>query len=133
MHKPLQALALSTAFLLAYTSNALAFDISKISSAIAEFQPNGIEFADGKVRIAVPQARVSEQQYKLMIKSICYLQWSGKLSLSPLNELIILNEHVWSGWVLETPGNACDTLGKKNSDEFSSSLMDFSHLASQGW
>ncbi|TLP42655.1 hypothetical protein FDK21_19270 [Cohaesibacter sp. CAU 1516] len=133
MHKPLQALALSAACLLSYISNAMAFDISKVSSAIAEFQPMGIEFVEEKIRIAVPQAQVSEQQYALMIKGICYLQWSGELSLSPLKEVIILNENAWSGWVLETPGDACDTLGKKNSDEFSPSLMSFTHLASQGW
>lgn len=85
---------------------------SDAKEALAMWQPDKVNFKNGTLTVVLPQQRISEEIYTAVLTAgLCMWTATGK-DLSPVTELVILNQFERQGYVNENGTQDCAAINK---------------------
>lgn len=103
-----------------------------LQKSMKPWQPLSISESQKIITVTLNEQRVTDQIYSTIVKNaICTPLWleENKKYLKGTKEINVLNQYNKQGYILESPKQACDEIGKSNNDDAAIRLMG----ATRGW
>ncbi|HEH9400698.1 TPA: hypothetical protein SIA35_002737 [Aeromonas sobria] len=101
-----------------------------LNSALKLWAPSSITKKGDVLHISIPQAKITDSMYKMVIKTgVCPVVWDGKSDeLDGVKEVALLNQYGKQGYVFENAAEACAEMGNLSGSASDTYLLGVTRL-----
>lgn len=103
---------------------------SLLNTSLKPWSPSSIKMEGDVLRISIPQAKITDSMYKMVIKTgLCPVVWDGKSSeFDGIKEVALLNQYGKQGYVFENAVDSCAEIGKLSGASSDTYLLGVTRL-----
>jgi len=99
-----------------------------VKKALAAWSPTEIILEDGLLGIALPQKKVTNETYSVVVEWLCANVSSGRISLKDVKEIAVVNRFGGQGFVFEGGAGQCRGIADVPRGKVNVPLLDRTRL-----
>jgi len=100
----------------------------KVREALAAWSPTEVMHENRALGIALPQRKINHETYRNLIEWLCANSDIGRVDLSEIKEIYVLNASVRQGYVFEGGAKECREIGEGPRRNVNVPLLDRTRL-----